>query len=148
MCVFFYPNIPDSGNTYSHADSECYIFNSTPAFFFTSRFAWLHWVTEHPHVPFTTPGPEPASAGSGHLSDTCGSVQRKVSRGGPPVWSLEGCTFCWWHWLSCPPSYCAVLHRGVHAHLLVASCGRQWRWGLEEDIDILIERVCSPVGPS
>lgn len=93
----------------------------------------------------TSPSPpraqSPHQQGSRHFSDGCGSVQRKGCGGSPLLRSLDGCTFCWWHWLSCPPSHCALVRGGVHTLLLVASRGRKWRRGLEEDVEILTERV-------
>lgn len=120
----------------------------------------LRHFSSHPHLTdateslsiHTSPSPpraqSPHQQGSRHLSDGCGSVQRKGWGGSPLHWSVDGCTFCWWHWLSGPPSHCALVHGGVHTLLLVASRGRRWRRGLVEDVEILTERVLIPVGPS
>jgi hypothetical protein len=95
------------GNPYSHANSECYIFNSTPAFFFIYHLSWLHGVIDHLSVSFTTPSPSTCvSKGSGRISGAWVSdAEKEVS--GDSAWlilSLDGCTL-WWLWLSFHLSY-------------------------------------------
>lgn len=110
----FYSNVPDSGNLYSHANSECYIFNSTPAFFFIYHLHWLHWVIGHLYVFFTTPSPSTCVSKG---SDGCGNeAEKEVS--GDSAWvllSFCGCTF-WWllALLSTFPLY-TVVHRCLNS---------------------------------
>lgn len=129
-----------SGNPYSHANSECYIFNSTAAFFFISHLPWLQWVTERPYVSFTTPSPRTCVRKGG---DGCGNeAEKEVS--GDSAWLLlssGGCTL-WWlvALLSTFPRY-TVVHRGGDTVLVTASHGRKGRQVLEEDLKILTKNV-------
>lgn len=131
-CAFYF--IPMfllvSGNPCSHANSECYIFNSTPAFFFIYHLHWLHWVIEHPYVSFTTPSPSTCvSKGSGRISDGCGMLQRKrwVETQPSGSWASMVVPFGGF-WLSFLPSHCTlVVQVGVYTILVRASPGRKRR---------------------
>lgn len=121
-------------------NSECYIFNRTPEFFFISHLHWLHWVTERLYVFFTTPSLSTCvSKGSGRISDGCGNdAEKEVS--GDPAWlllSLDGYTF---RWLLALLSTFSLYTISIYTTLVIASHGRNWKWVLE-DIKALTKNV-------